>query len=151
MIDFSVSAEKNRWLRERMAHLGIREEDLAEKFVRSSGKGGQHVNKTSTCVWLKHLPTGIEVKCMEERSQSVNRFLARRELADRIEALTGQPTRRDLEAEKARKQKARRKRRAAGKYEKIEPEMAFTAEDAEEHRGKTQTKNGTQMNAEKAD
>jgi len=122
MIDFSVSAEKNRWLRERMAHLGIREEDLAEKFVRSSGKGGQHVNKTSTCVWLKHLPTGIEVKCMEERSQSVNRFLARRELAERIEALAGRPTKRDLEAEKARKQKARRKRRAAGKHEKIHPE-----------------------------
>jgi protein subunit release factor B len=120
MIVFSVSAEKNRWLRERMAHLGIREEDLAEKFVRSSGKGGQHVNKTSTCVWLKHLPTGIEVKCMAERSQSVNRFLARRELAERVEALSGRPTKRDLEAEKARKQKARRKRRAAGKYDESE-------------------------------
>ncbi|HTG80584.1 MAG TPA: peptide chain release factor-like protein [Geobacteraceae bacterium] len=118
MTVFSVSIEKNRWLRERMALLGIREEDLVERFVRSSGKGGQHVNKTSTCVWLKHLPTGIEVKCMEERSQSMNRFLARRELTERIAALAGQPTRRDREAERAKKQKARRKRRAAGKYEK---------------------------------
>lgn len=119
---FSVSAEKNRWLRERMALLGIREEDMVEKFVRSSGKGGQHVNKTSTCVWLKHIPSGIEVKCMGERSQSLNRFLARRELAERIEALAGQPTRRDLEADKIRKRKAKRKSRAAGKYEKNDKE-----------------------------
>src|SRR5512144_1485950 len=124
MIVFSVSEEKNRWLRKRMESLGIREEDLEEKFVRSSGKGGQHVNKTSTCVWLKHLPTGIEVKCMEARSQSLNRFLARRELAERVEALSGATTRRDLEAEKVRKQKAKRKRRAVDKYEKIPPEKA---------------------------
>ena len=132
MIVFSVSVEKNRWLRERMAHLGIREEDLAERFVRSSGKGGQHVNKTSTCVWLKHLPTGIEVKCMEERSQSVNRFLARRELAERIEALSGQPTKRDLEAQRARKQKARRKRRAAGKYEKDDTAINKDGQDGQD-------------------
>lgn len=118
MTVFSVSEEKNRWLRKRMEALGIREEDLEEKFVRSSGKGGQHVNKSSTCVWLKHLPTGIEVKCMEERSQSLNRFLARRELAERIEAFSGIPTRRDLEAAKVKRQKAKRKRRSAGKYEK---------------------------------
>jgi protein subunit release factor B len=118
MTVFSVSEEKNRWLRGRMAALGIREEDLVEKFVRSSGKGGQHVNKSSTCVWLKHLPTGIEVKCMEERSQSLNRFLARREIAERVEALAGLPTRRSLEMEKMRKQKAKRKSRSAGKYEK---------------------------------
>jgi protein subunit release factor B len=115
---FPVSEEKNRWLREKMAELGISEDDLEEKFVRSSGKGGQHVNKTSTCVWLKHVPTGIEVKCMAERSQPLNRFLARRELAERIEALAGLPTRRDLEADRVRKRKARRKRRAADKYEK---------------------------------
>ena len=118
MTVFSVSEEKNRWLRERMAALGIREEDLVEKFVRSSGKGGQHVNKTSTCVWLKHLPTGIEVKCMEERSQSLNRFLARRELAERVGALSGFPTHRDLEMEKIRKRKVKRKRRAGDKYVK---------------------------------
>jgi protein subunit release factor B len=118
MTVFSVSEEKNRWLRERMALVGIREEDLVEKFIRSSGKGGQHVNKTSTCVWLKHLPTGIEVKCMEERSQSLNRFLARRELAERVEAMSGMPTRRDLAEEKVRKRKAKRRKRSLEKYEK---------------------------------
>jgi peptide chain release factor len=119
---FSVSESKNRWLQERMALLGVREEDLEEKFVRSSGKGGQHVNKTSTCVWLKHLPTGIEVKCMAERSQSMNRFLARRELLERIEALSGLPTKRDLAAAKIRKQKAKRKKRSDIKYETDIPE-----------------------------
>jgi protein subunit release factor B len=131
---FSVSEAKNRWLQERMKSLGIREEELEEKFIRSSGKGGQHVNKTSTCVWLKHLPTGIEVKCMAERSQSLNRFLARRELAERVEALAGLPTRRSQAEEKVKKQKAKRKKRAAGKYEKIEPEKPLTGEDAEERR-----------------
>ena len=117
---FAVSEEKNRWLRERMAALGIREEDLEERFVRSSGKGGQHVNKTSTCVYLRHLPSGIEVKCMEDRSQSVNRFLARRELAEKVAALAGVTTLRSSRLEKAKKQKARRKKRAAAKYDNKE-------------------------------
>ncbi len=114
---FAVSDEKNRWLRERMAVLGIREEDLEERFVRSSGKGGQHVNKTSTCVYLKHLPSGIEVKCMEERSQSVNRFLARRELVEKVAMLAGVATPQSSKQEKAKKQKARRQRRSAAKYD----------------------------------
>jgi protein subunit release factor B len=122
MITFSVSEEKNRWLRERMAALGIREEELEEKFVRSSGKGGQHVNKTSTCVWLRHIPTGAEVKCMAERSQSVNRFLARRELVEKIALLMGQSTPRSIKQEKASRQKARRRRRSAGKYGQVEYE-----------------------------
>ncbi len=116
MITFSVSEEKNRWLREQMAALDICEEELEEKFIRSSGKGGQHVNKTSTCVWLRHIPTGIEVKCMAERSQSVNRFLARRELVEKIALLNGKSTPKSLRQEKARRQKARRQRRSAGKY-----------------------------------
>ena len=117
MTTFAVSEEKNRLLRERMAALGIREEELEERFVRSSGKGGQHVNKTSTCVYLKHLPTGIEVKCMAERSQSMNRFLARRELVEKVAAHLGVATPRSSRQEKAKKQKARRQRRSAGKYE----------------------------------
>jgi protein subunit release factor B len=113
---FAVSEEKNRWLQERMKALNIREEDIIERFVRSSGKGGQKVNKSATCVYLKHIPTGIEVKCMETRSQSINRFLARRELIWRIEELFGLPSSRDKRLERIRKQKLKRKKRAKGKY-----------------------------------
>jgi protein subunit release factor B len=113
---FAVSEEKNKWLTETMEALGIQEKDIEEKFIRSSGKGGQKVNKTSTCVYLKHLPTGIEVKCMRDRSQSVNRFLARRELAERIQALSGDVTVRDQRQEKIRKQKAKKKKRTKSKY-----------------------------------
>lgn len=110
---FAVSDEKNRWLQLKMAELGVREEDFAESFVRSSGNGGQHVNKTSSCVQLKHLPTGLHVSCMRERSQSVNRFLARRELLERIEAASGGKTTEMKRIEKLRKQKDRRRRRGA--------------------------------------
>ncbi|MFZ4858494.1 MAG: peptide chain release factor family protein [Desulfuromonadaceae bacterium] len=110
---FAVSEEKNRWLQFKMAELGVREEDLAETFVRSSGNGGQHVNKTSSCVQLKHKPSGIQVTCMRERSQSVNRFLARRELLERIEAASGASTPGMKRIEKVRRQKDRRRRRAA--------------------------------------
>lgn len=116
MITFAVSEEKNRWLREMMEALGIFEKDIEEKFVRSSGKGGQKVNKTSTCVYLKHVPTGIEVKCMKDRSQSINRFLARRELVKRIQSLSGRLTPDDVKREKIRKQKAKQKKRADLKY-----------------------------------
>ncbi|BDV41693.1 peptidyl-tRNA hydrolase [Geotalea uraniireducens] len=116
---FAVSEEKNRWLREKMAELGVTEGDLEETFLRSSGKGGQHVNKTSSCVQLRHRPTGIEVKCMRERSQSVNRFLARRELLERLERLQRGATIRDAKAEKLRKQKSRRRKRTAVKYRGI--------------------------------
>lgn len=111
MPDFAVSEEKNRWLRQKMAELGVREEELEETFVRSSGNGGQHVNKTSSCVQLKHKTTGIQVVCMRERSQSVNRFLARRELLERIEAASGAITPEMKRTEKLRKQKDRRRRR----------------------------------------
>ncbi len=113
MPEFAVSEEKNRWLRQKMAELGVREEDLEESFVRSSGNGGQHVNKTSSCVQLKHKPTGIAATCMRERSQSVNRFLARRELLERIEAASGVITPEMKRVEKLRKQKDRRRRRAS--------------------------------------
>ena len=111
MTVFAVSEEKNRWLQKKMAALGVREDELVENFVRSSGNGGQHVNKTSSCVQLKHVPTGIQVTSMQERSQSLNRFLARRELLERIEAATGVITPEMKRVEKLRKQKARRRRR----------------------------------------
>ena len=115
MIIFPVSEDKNRWLQERMESLGIHEKDIEEKFIRSSGKGGQKVNKTSTCVYLRHIPTGIEVKWMRERSQSLNRFLARRELVSKIERLSGQGMT-DFEMEKTKRQKLKRKKRAKLKY-----------------------------------
>jgi protein subunit release factor B len=70
-----------------MAALGIAEDDLVEKFVLGSGSGGQKINKTSSCVYLKHVPTGIEVKCQANRSREMNRFQAREELCDRIEGI----------------------------------------------------------------
>lgn len=115
MLRFAVSEEKNIWLRERMKALGIREDDIQEKFVRSSGKGGQKVNKSATCVYLKHIPTGIEIKCMKDRSQSINRFLARRELLIKIEELLGQSPK-ELKKGKIRKQKSKKRKRAALKY-----------------------------------
>ena len=112
MTAFAVSEEKNRSLQQKMVDLGVREADLVESFIRSSGNGGQHVNKTSSCVQLKHIPTGIQVTCMRERSQSVNRFLARRELLERIEAASGVITPEMQRIEKVRRQKERRRRRA---------------------------------------
>ena len=114
---FAVSEEKNRWLQERMAELDILESDIEEAFIRSSGRGGQKINKTSSCVYLKHVPSGIEVKCMKDRSQSVNRFLARRELVHKLEKRAGIMTKDDRKLEKIRKQKARRKRKAEKKYQ----------------------------------
>ncbi len=116
MILFPVSEEKNRWLKEKMEALGIHEKDIEEKFIRSSGRGGQKVNKTSTCVYLKHLPTGIEVKSMRERNQSLNRFLARRELVMRIEKWAGRLSHEEKIVEKLRRQKSKRERRAKLKY-----------------------------------
>jgi protein subunit release factor B len=116
MTSFAVSEEKNRWLRAKMETLGIHEKDIEEKFVRSAGRGGQKVNKTSSCVYLKHVPTGVEVKCMQERSQSLNRFLARRELLSRIEGLSGRSSGETLRIEKARRQKSKKRKRASLKY-----------------------------------
>lgn len=116
MVLFAVSDEKNRLLQERMEALGIHEKDIEERFVRSSGSGGQKVNKTSTCVYLRHIPTGLEVKCMKERSQSLNRFLARRELVRKIEERLGRPTLDGSLTDRARRQKSKRKKRARLKY-----------------------------------
>ncbi|MDO8525070.1 MAG: peptide chain release factor-like protein [Candidatus Omnitrophota bacterium] len=111
-----VSQDKEEALKAKMASLGIREADIVEFFIRSSKPGGQKVNKTSACVYLKHRPTGIEVKCQQERSQALNRFLARRILADKIESLVlGQESEERKRYEKIRRQKRRRSRRAKEK------------------------------------
>lgn len=111
MTGFAVSEEKNRWLQREMARLNVREEDLEERFIRASGNGGQHVNKTSSAVQLCHIPSGICVSASRERSQSLNRFLARRELLERIEARNGVTTKEMLRISRLRKQKDRRRRR----------------------------------------
>lgn len=108
-----VSPEKEKLLQERMQRLGVQEQDLEEQFVRSSGAGGQKVNKTSSCVMLHHRPTGLRVKCQQERSQALNRFLARRLLLDKIEAkIAGAKTAQDREIARIRRQKRKRSRRA---------------------------------------
>jgi protein subunit release factor B len=116
VVSFGVSPEKESALEERLKKLGIRDEDLVEKFIRSGGHGGQNVNKTSTCVYLKHMPTGIEVKCQQERSQALNRFLARRLLADKIEEqVLGEESAERQRIEKIRRQKRKRSKRAKEK------------------------------------
>ncbi|MFZ0565300.1 MAG: peptide chain release factor-like protein [Chlamydiales bacterium] len=107
-----ISKQKLEDLNQRMKQLGIRDEQLVEKFILSSGRGGQKVNKTATCVYLRHLPTGIEVKCGRERSRELNRFLARRELCERLEKkLLGKKSPKEQSLLKIRKQKKRRRRR----------------------------------------
>jgi peptide chain release factor len=108
-----ASPQKNAELEARMSALGIREGDLEEEFVRSRGAGGQNVNKRSSCVVLVHRTTGIRVKCQTERSQGLNRFLARRRLCDEIERRSrGFVAAERTRVEKIRRQKRRRSRRA---------------------------------------
>ncbi len=116
MNPFGVTEAKAAWLRERMARLGLREEELEESFVRSGGPGGQNVNKVSSCVVLRHRPSGLEVKVQRERSQALNRFLARRLLIEKLETQRlGRLSEERRRIEKIRRQKRRRSRRAKEK------------------------------------
>ena len=85
MNPFGVSDARLKALRGWMERLGMGEQDFKERFIRSGGPGGQNVNKVATCVWLRHLPTGMEVKVQQERSQAANRFLARALLVSKLE------------------------------------------------------------------
>lgn len=108
----NVSKEKIEELALRMQSLGITEEQIIEKFILGSGKGGQKINKTSSCVYLKHIPSGIEIKCQKERSREMNRFYARRDLCERLEGqLYEQKSKKQQEMEKIRRQKQRRSRK----------------------------------------
>jgi protein subunit release factor B len=111
-----VSDGKLNDLVARMARVGLAEADIDEHFVRSSGAGGQKVNKTSSCVVLKHRPTGLEVKCQIERSQALNRYLARRILVEKLERqIFGARSDAIKKAWKIKKQKAKRSKRAKEK------------------------------------
>jgi protein subunit release factor B len=100
----------------RMERLGIREGDLVEKFILGSGSGGQKINKTSSCVYLKHIPTGIEIKCQRERSREMNRYYARKELCNRFEEkIENKKSERQQMIEKVRRQKRRRSRKSKEK------------------------------------
>lgn len=95
-----------------MKQLGIHEDDLVEKFILGSGRGGQKIHKTHSCVYIKHIPTGIEIKCQKERSREINRWIARKELCEKIEAkILKIKTEKIKEREKIRRQKKRRTRK----------------------------------------
>lgn len=115
-----INKTKKEALLTRMQKYKIFERDIQEKFIRSKGKGGQNVNKSATCVYLKHKLTGIEVKCHTERSQFLNRFLARRRLVNKIETLIlGKQSEERRRIEKIRRQKRKRSKRAKEKILKL--------------------------------
>ena len=117
---YGISQVKEKALYEKMQQLGINESDITERFVRSSGAGGQKVNKTSTCVYLKHIPSGIEVKCQKERSQALNRFLARRILTDKMEQVQlGKKSEEAKHIAKIKRQKRKRSKRAKEKILRV--------------------------------
>jgi len=116
MDKFGVSSAKEKKLNEIMVRLKIYERDFKESFIRSRGSGGQNVNKVATCVYLKHIPTGLEVKCSKHRSQALNRYSARKLLAEKIEEkVLGKKSEKRKKIEKIRRQKRKRSKRAKEK------------------------------------
>jgi len=111
MLLFPVTSAKQNELQERMSALGVSEADFEEQFIRASGRGGQKVNKSSSCVFLLHKPTGLAVKCQQLRSQIMNRFYARRILLDKIERMQrGIVEAEQKQIQKIRRQKQKRRR-----------------------------------------
>ena len=125
MINFPVSAKKQLELEGMMRRLQVRESDLEERFTRSSGPGGQNVNKVSTRVVLRHHPSGLEVRCQRERSQALNRFLARRILVARLEAQRlGRLSAEAQRIAKIRRQKRKRSKRTKEKLLRLKQHRA---------------------------
>jgi len=117
MIDFGVTERKKAELEQRMQKCNLFEKDIEEKFVRSSGAGGQKVNKSSTCVHLKHITSGLAVKVQKSRSQGLNRYYARKRMCELLEnKLLGKESPEAKRIEKIRKQKDRRRRKNLGRY-----------------------------------
>jgi len=116
MPKFPASSDKERLLVKEMEALGISEDDLIEKFIKGSGPGGQKINKTSSCVYLQHIPTQTEIKCQRTRSQSLNRYYARKELIEALkEQIDGEKSKKQQAIEKIRRQKRKRSKRAKEK------------------------------------
>ena len=126
---FNVSEKKEKELLDRMRELNVKEDDLEERFIRSSGPGGQKVNKSSTCVFLRHIPTNTTVKYQKERSQALNRFFARRTLLDQIELkLKGYIKEDKKRIDKIKSQKRKKRKRTKEKLSIFEPKQSDTEE-----------------------
>ncbi len=120
MIDRGVTDRTKAELAKRMQKCNLFEKDIEEKFVRSSGAGGQKVNKSSTCVHLKHIASGLAVKVQKSRSQGLNRYYARKRMCELLEnKLLGKESPEAKRIEKIRKQKDRRKRKIIQKKGKV--------------------------------
>jgi protein subunit release factor B len=113
MINFGITEKKRQELEERMQRCNILEKDIEEKFVRSSGAGGQKVNKSSSCVQLTHIPSGLTVKIQKSRSQGLNRYYARKRLCELVEnKMLGNQSPEAKKIQNIRKQKDRKRRRS---------------------------------------
>lgn len=117
---------------DRLAAVGARATDVDERFVRGAGPGGQKINKTSSTVWLRHRPTGLEVRCQRERSQSANRELAWLELCAKLEERTRSADLAQVDARETERRRTRQKSRGQ-KVRMIE---------AKKHRAKSKSKRG---------
>jgi protein subunit release factor B len=114
MTNFGVTERKKTELEQRMQKCNLLEKDIEEAFVRSSGAGGQKVNKTSSCVHLKHIPSGLAVKVQKSRSQGLNRYYARKQMCELLEdKLLGKESPKAKKLQKIKKQKNRRRRRTS--------------------------------------